>query len=74
MTKITLNTSHNDDGTATTDDPAVEAWVLGPADESGRTSVAVQGQAQVIFDDWLCPVESKRKLRKKRGKGFGKCA
>jgi hypothetical protein len=72
MTKITLNT--NGDGTvaATTDDPAIEAWVLGPADESGKTPVAVQGHGQVIFDDYLCPaVEPKRKPRKKRGKGFG---
>jgi hypothetical protein len=73
MTKIILNT--NDDGTvnATTDNPATEAWVLGPADESGKTPVAVQGQMRVIFDDYLCPaVEPKKKPRKKRGKGFGK--
>jgi hypothetical protein len=73
MTKITLST--NDEGTvsATTDDPAIEAWVLGPADESGKTPVAVQGHGQVIFDDRLCSaVEPKRKARTKRGKGFGR--
>lgn len=73
MTQITLNT---DDGTvaATTNNPAIEAWVLGPADESGKTPVAVQGEGRVIFDDWLCPaVGSKRKPRKKRGKGLGRC-
>lgn len=71
--KITLKTSNDGTVTATTDDPATEAWVLGPADESGKTPVAVQGHGQVVFDDWLCPVVGpKRKPRKKRGKGFGK--
>lgn len=53
MTRIILNT--NDDGTvtATTDDPAVEAFALGPADEPGKTPMAVQGHGQVIFDDHL---------------------
>jgi hypothetical protein len=69
---IPLNTDDDSTVAATTDDPATEAWVLGPADESGKTPVAVQGQIQVIFDDYLCPaVGTKGKPRKKRGKGFG---
>jgi 2-keto-4-pentenoate hydratase len=73
MTKITLNTNEDGTASATTGNPATAAWVLGPADESGKTPVAVQGHGQVIFDDWLCPVvEPKRNPWKNRGKGFGK--